>query len=231
MRQSENSLGHSQGSCSEWIQTVLLQCENGKYFYSSPTFSSFSLTHAHTDHLVSLTPAALTLACFPAPSLCFHSPNFTPDHLKLCSPYLKSTLMFEAEERGRREEKEEVKCERGWCRGLRNGGGWMKQTGGRRRDIEGRWGGMMGGEERRGREGGRERKKGNRDSRVQMSAEQMKRNETIQWDKNIYNETLWKTRLYKWHILTKAWLFFVVFVKLSLDVFPILSYNYINKAD
>lgn len=38
----------------------------------------------------------------------------------------------------------------------------------------------MGGEERRGREGGRERKKGNRDSRVQMSAEQMKRNETIQ---------------------------------------------------
>lgn len=44
-----------------------------------------------------------------------------------------------------------------------------------------RWDDGRGGEKRKGgREEGRERKKGNRDSRVQMSAEQMKRNEKIQ---------------------------------------------------
>lgn len=63
-REKEKSLGHSLGIQSEGIQTVILQREAGNYFYSSPTRF---LSNAHT---VSLTRAALTLACFPAPSRC-----------------------------------------------------------------------------------------------------------------------------------------------------------------
>lgn len=138
MRQRENSLGHSQGSCSEWIQTVLLQCEWKLFLFLPHAFFVLALTHAHTDHSESLTPAALTPACFLAPSLCFHTPHFTLDHLKPCPPYLKSTLMFKAEEQGRREEKEEIKCKRGLMRWWWWWGGeeWRRMNEADRREEE-----------------------------------------------------------------------------------------------
>lgn len=194
------------------------------FLFLPHAFFPLSLTHAHTDHLESLTPAALTPACFLAPSLCFHAPHFTPDHLKLCPPYLKSTLMFKSEEQGRREEEEEVKCKRGlmwwwWWDGWGMGADeWSRQEGGgelMRVDEVGWWEGR-GGEER----GGRERATGGKQG--QWSSYQYRANEEKRFrDKNVYNETRGRTSLYKWRIL-RHWhaYFFVVFLKLSLDVLP-----------
>lgn len=112
MRQRERggekkSLGHSLGIQSEGIQTVILQREAGNYFYSSPTRF---LSNTHT---VSLTPAALTRACFPAQSRCscclFYFISFLPRIT--CPAYLKLTLGFQAKGGGQMEDR---------ARGVRN---------------------------------------------------------------------------------------------------------------
>lgn len=92
-RGKKKSLGHSLGIQSEGIQPVILQREDGNYFNSSPTLSN--------THTVCLTPAALTLACFPAQSRCscfLFSPCIT------CPAYLKLTLGFKAKDRAQTED-------------------------------------------------------------------------------------------------------------------------------